>query len=70
MEAIKSPNKPLSDEMVDPILVLHVGDEDHLGVAPSHLFQGFEISNLHCCLAVQFISSLTHQLCSLNICLS
>jgi hypothetical protein len=48
--------------MVDPVLVLHVRDENHLGVAPAHLLQGLQVSDLHRGLAVEFVSSHPHQL--------
>lgn len=48
--------------MVDSVLVLHVRDENHLGVAPAHLLQGLQVSDLHRGLAVEFVSSHPHQL--------
>lgn len=69
MKQIKSPDEALCDEMVDSVLVLHVGNENHLGVAPAHLFQGLEVSDLHGRLAVQLVSSLAHQLGCFYICL-
>ena len=53
--------------MVDPVLVLHVGDEDHLRVGPAHRLQCLQVSDLHCRLAVQLVSCQPHQFCSLDV---
>lgn len=47
---MRSIDHSLGDEMVDALLVLHLGDEDHLRVAAAHLLQGLEIADLHGCL--------------------
>ncbi len=62
-----SVDQPLGDEVVNPLLVLHVGDEDDLGVAAAHLLQRLQIADLHGGLAVEFLGSQTHQLGRLHI---
>jgi len=62
-----SSNEALGNEMVDPFLVLHVGDEDHFGVSSAHCLESLEVSNLHGCFAVEFISCLSHQFSGLHI---
>lgn len=47
---MRSIDHSLGDEMVDALLVLHLGDEDHLRVAAAHLLQGLEVTDLHGCL--------------------
>ena len=44
---MRSVDHSLGDEVVDALLVLHLGDEDHLRVAAAHLLQRLEVSDLH-----------------------
>jgi hypothetical protein len=60
-------NQPLCDQMVYSLLVLHLRNENHLGVAAAHLLQRLEVADLHGCLAIQFLSCLPHQLSRLHI---
>lgn len=61
-------NQPLRDQMVNSLLVLHLGNEDDLGVAAAHLLQGLQVADLHGCLAVQFLRCLPHQFGRLHVC--
>ena len=62
-----SANEALGDEVVDSILVFHVGDKDYLRVGPAHRLQSLQVSDLHGRLAVELVSCQPHQLCSLNV---
>lgn len=53
--------------MVNPLLVLHIGDEDDLRVAAADLLQSLQVTDLHGCLAVQFLSRQPHQFSCLHI---
>ena len=56
-----SVDEALRDEVVDSVLVLHVGYEDDLGVAPADLLEGLQIPDLHGGLAVELLGSQAHQ---------
>jgi len=62
-----SVDQALRDEMVDSLLVLHVGDEDDLGVAAAHLLQRLQIPDLHGRLAVELLRGQPHELGRLHI---
>lgn len=47
---MRSVDHSLGDEVVDALLVLHLGDEDYLGVAAAHLLECLQVSDLHGCL--------------------
>lgn len=67
---MRSVDHSLRDEMVDALLVLHLGDEDHLCVAAAHLLQRLEVADLHGCLRVQLLRCHSHQFGGFDVCLS
>ena len=62
-----SVDEALGDEVVDPVLVLHLRHKYHLRVAPPDLLQSLQVADLHGRLAVELVSRQPHQLGCLDV---